>query len=331
MVKRIFLYPSNNLLVVIPTVLVAGFVTGYAFDLSGLKSFILPTTFLMIYPTMIGFQLKEAFSLTYGKVILWSILLNFALIPLLAYGLGAGFLKQHPHMFAGLAIASLLPTSGMTISWTMLSKGNVGAAVKMTVVGLLTGSFLAPWYLLAMVGKYVPIDVLHIFKIIATVVIAPLVLGHFTYQGLMKRYSPKEFKERIKPYLPAASVWAMLFVIFASTGMRAKMMLTQPQLLVTALAVLIVFYFNNFLLSTLIGRWLFSRNDALALVYGTVMRNLSISLGIAVSAFGAEAALVVTLAFIIQVQGAAWYTKVADQFRFFPDSKPNNPATAQKS
>lgn len=331
MIKRVLLYPSNHLVVVIPAVLIAGFVCGNVFDLSDLKSLILPATFLMIYPTMIGFQLKEAFSLTYGKVVFWSILLNFALIPLLAYGLGGSFLKHHPQMFAGLAVASLLPTSGMTISWTMLSKGNVGAAIKMTVVGLLTGSFLAPWYLLAMVGKYVPIDVLHIFKIIAIVVVTPLLLGHFTYQGLMKRYSPKEFKEKIKPYLPAASVWSMLFVIFTSTGMRAEMMITQPQLLITALVILAFFYSGNFILSTLIGRWLFNRNDALALVFGTVMRNLSISLGIAVSAFGAEAALVVTLAFIIQVQGAAWYTRIADRFGFFPVTKPNKPATVQKA
>src|SRR5699024_12706622 len=53
--------------------------------------------------------------------------------------------------FAGLALSALLPTSGMTISWTVLQKGNVGAAVKLTVFGLILGSLLTPWYLLAMV------------------------------------------------------------------------------------------------------------------------------------------------------------------------------------
>lgn len=318
MKKGIFFYPADNLRVVIPLVLVLGFITGSIIDLGFLKSFILPATFLMIYPTMIGFQLKEAFNLTYGKLILWSLLLNFALIPLLAFGLGKIFFSDQPIMFAGLAIASLLPTSGMTISWTMLNKGNVGAAIKMTVIGLLTGSILAPWYLLVMVGKYVPIDVLHIFKIIAFVVILPLILGHFTYQGILKRYSAEVFKTKFKPLLPAFSVWAMLFVIFSSVSLRAKMILGEPQLLLMALVVLLIFYIANFLLSTLIGRWLFNRNDAMALIYGTVMRNLSIALGIAVSAFGPEAALIVTLAFIIQVQGAAWYAKVAEQFCFFP-------------
>ncbi|NLK00026.1 MAG: arsenic resistance protein [Clostridia bacterium] len=316
--KKIFFYPSKNLTLVIPVTLLAGLIMGNLMDLSMLKILILPATFAMIYPTMIGFQLKTAFDLSYGKVVFWSILLNFVLIPLLAYGLGMAFLGGHPMLFAGLAIASLLPTSGMTISWTMLTEGNVAAAVKMTVIGLLLGSLLAPWYLLVMIGQYVPIDVAHIFKIIAIVVMAPLILGHFTYQGLLRRYTVKEFQKKFKPVLPSFSVWAMLLVIFASMGMRAPMILGDPSLLLSAMGILLVFYLANFALSTIVARLQFQRGDALALVFGTVLRNLSIALGIAVTAFDAQAALIVTLAFIIQVQGATWYGKLADNFGFFP-------------
>ncbi|WP_245805570.1 hypothetical protein [Desulfovibrio gilichinskyi] len=42
------------------------------------------------------------------------------------------------------------------------------------------------------------------------------------------------------------------------------------------------------------------------------MRNLSIALAIAINAFGpqgSDAALVIALAYIVQVQSAAWYVK----------------------
>jgi len=143
--KRLFLHPSKNLTLVIPAVLIAGFITGSLEDLSSLKKLMLPTTFAIIYPTSIGFQLgfqlKEAFSFSHGKPVPWSLLINFALIPLLAYLLGMVFLGDYPLLFAGLAIASLLPKRGMTISWTMLTKGNVAAAIKTTVIGLLAGLF----------------------------------------------------------------------------------------------------------------------------------------------------------------------------------------------
>lgn len=52
------------------------------------------------------------------------------------------------------------------------------------------------------------------------------------------------------------------------------------------------------------------------LVYGTVMRNLSIALAIALSIFseaGSEVALIVAVVFVIQIQGAAIYLKVVDK------------------
>jgi ACR3 family arsenite efflux pump ArsB len=331
MFKKIYFYPSKNLVVAIPVVLVTGFLLGYFFDLSFLKKYILWATFLMIYPTMIGFKLSETVSLTHLRVLGWSLVINFVLIPLLAYLLGLGFFTAEPQLFAGLAIASLLPTSGMTISWTMLSKGNVPAAIKLTVISLVLGSLLAPWYLLAMVGKYVPINIVEIFKTIVIVVVSPLILGNITHRLLIKKYSPERFQKELKPLFPAASVWAMLFVIFSSISMKAKMILSQPELLLISLVALVVFYLANFLVSTLVGRWTMDRADSFALVYGTVMRNLSISLGIAVTAFGAKAALIVTLAFIIQVQGAAWYGKLAQKYSFFPEKGVKMAAPVQEA
>lgn len=59
------------------------------------------------------------------------------------------------------------------------------------------------------------------------------------------------------------------------------------------------------------------RKDAITVVYGTVMRNLSLALGLAVTTFGPKAGLIVTLAFILQVQSAAWYGKISEKLGFF--------------
>jgi ACR3 family arsenite efflux pump ArsB len=61
---------------------------------------------------------------------------NFVVIPFLSWAIGQVFFAHRPFMALGLLLAGLLPTSGMTISWTGFAKGNVAAAVKMTVVGL---------------------------------------------------------------------------------------------------------------------------------------------------------------------------------------------------
>jgi predicted Na+-dependent transporter len=89
-----------------------------------------------------------------------------------------------------------------------------------------------------------------------------------------------------------------------------------PEELVRIAVPLVLLYGSNYLLSTIVGKLFLKRGDAIALVYGTVMRNLSIALAVAMNAFGtagSDAALVIAMAYIIQVQSAAWYVKITDR------------------
>lgn len=314
--KKFLLYPSNHLTTVIPIALILGFATGMVMKTSFLKDYILWITFVMIFPTMIGFKFKEAVDLSHMKTLLLSLGINFAVIPAIAYLIGIAFLGKEPAMLAGLIMISLFPTSGMTISWTMLSKGNVPAAIKITAVSLLLGSFLAPWYLYILAGKFVDINPFQTLITILQIVVLPMVLGNITYRLLMKKFTPQQFNQQIKPFLPAISTWAMLAIVFASISMRASVILSNPAILAKLLLILGAFYLINFSLSTWIARKTLRQEDGFALLYGTVMRNLSIALGIAVASFGPETALIITLAFIIQVQGAAWYGKLAAKHKW---------------
>ena len=53
----------------------------------------------------------------------------------------------------GLLLAALLPTSGMTISWTGMAGGNLPAAIKILVLGLILGSLAAPFHLLRLMSE----------------------------------------------------------------------------------------------------------------------------------------------------------------------------------
>ncbi|MBN2795264.1 MAG: arsenic resistance protein [Clostridia bacterium] len=314
--KKLFFFPSKNLIISIPMVLTLGFVTGLFFNLSILKDYILLFTFLMIFPTMIGFKIKEAVDLSHMKVVIASAIVNFAIIPILAIIMGKLFLNSQPQLYAGLIMISLFPTSGMTISWTMISKGNVPAAIKITAISLILGSFLAPVYLYYIVGTLIEVDVLGTFITVIQIVILPMILGQITYKLLMTKMTPETFKNKVKPYFPAFSIWAMMFIIFTSISLKSKMILKNPEIILTTALLLIGFYFLNFLISTFIGRFFFNRKDSFAFVYGTVMRNLSIALGLAIASFGPDTALIITIAFILQVQGGAWYGKLANKFNW---------------
>ena len=321
---------NKNLIVAIPVMMAMGFGAGLSMNAAPFKQLIVPFTFVMVYPMMVTLKIKNVIEGGDTRAQLLTQLLNFGIIPFIAFGLGRLFFEDQPYMALGLLMAGLVPTSGMTISWTGFAKGNVAAAVKMTVIGLTLGSLVTPFYVRALMGAALEVDVVAVIKQIGVIVFIPMIAGYLTQQALIKKYGQKTFEARLARRFPALSTLGVLGIVFIAMALKAKAVAGSPQLLLAVLAPLVIIYALNFLISTLVGKLFLSRGDAIALVYGSVMRNLSIALAIAINAFGplgSSAALVVAMAYIIQVQSAAWYVNFAD--RIF--GKPATPAGDQEA
>ena len=304
---------SKHLVILIPVAMLLGLLVGALVDLAPLKVAVLPLTMLMVYPMLVNFRPAEALSLKDSRAVGIAMALDFIALPALAWLVAVTFFRNDPGLYVGMILAGLFPTSGMTISWTGFAKGNVAAAVKMTVIGLIAASLLAPVYLKVLAGAIVPVDMAEVLRTVALVVAVPMFLGWLTRTGLTRRIGAERFKSDVLPVLPGISTIGVLAIVFLAIGLKARMIISEPALLVRVVVPLAVFYLVNFALSTLIGRLLLPRGDAIAVVYGTVMRNLSIALGIAIASFGPEAALVLAVAYIVQVQSAAWYVKATDR------------------
>ncbi|WP_421902033.1 arsenic resistance protein [Maridesulfovibrio sp.] len=315
---------TKNLILAIPVMMIAGFIYGLSFDPAWLKSMIIPFTFLMVYPMMVTLKVKKVFEGGDGKAQLLTQLINFGIVPFVAFGFGMYFFADKPYMALGLLLAGLVPTSGMTISWTGFAKGNMSAAVKMTVVGLIAGSLLTPFFVKMLMGASIEINLMAVFKQIVFIVFLPMVLGFLTQRFLVNRYGQAEFQKSVGPRFPPLSTLGVLGIVFVALALKARTIASAPEVLLSILVPLLVLYLFNFTLSTIIGKIFLPRGDAIALVYGSVMRNLSIALAIAINAFGSQgsdAALVIALAYIIQVQSAAWYVRFTD--RIFGANQPS--------
>jgi ACR3 family arsenite efflux pump ArsB len=306
----------KNLLWNIPLFILLGLAFGYFFDASFLKSAVMPLTILMIYPMMVTLNIKSVFSECNYKLEAVTQSINFILIPLVGYLIGRIFFSDNPLTAFGLLLIALLPTSGMTISWTGFAKGNVSVAIKMTIIGLILGTLATPIYARVLMGEVVDVPLLKTFQQIGIAVFAPMVLGYITQAVLVKRYGNEHFQKQIKPAFPTISVLAVLGIIFVAMALKARSIVANPLIILNMIIPLILFYAINYTLASLLGRFLFPRGEAIALVYGSVMRNLSVALGISVIAFGAqglEIALIIAVAYVVQVQSAAWYIKLADR------------------
>lgn len=306
---------SKQLILAIPITMVLGFGAGLLGDASWLKSLIVPLTFLMVYPMMVNLKLAKVLEGGDGKAQWLAQGINFAIIPFLAFVLGRQFFPAQPYYIMGLLLAALLPTSGMTISWTGFAGGNLGAAVKMTVMGLILGSLATPFYVQLLLGTSITMDLWAVFSQILFIVFLPMLAGHVTQRFLIGKFGQKAYQAEWGPRFPPFSTLGVLGIVFVAMALKAGQLVAHPEALLQLILPLLLLYGINYVLSTLVGKALLPRGDAIAMVYGTVMRNLSIALALAMNAFGpaaSDAALVITVAYIIQVQSAAWYVKLTD-------------------
>ena len=299
----------------VPIFMLAGFLTGIIIpDVSFLKYLILPATFLMVFPMMVTMQFQKIMERGGMKLQAVTQLINFAVIPFIAFSLGRIFFADRPWFALGFLLVSLLPTSGMTISWTGMSGGNMEAAVKMTVFGLITGSLLTPVYIKLLMGATVTIPTARIISQILVIVVLPMLLGTLTQNMLIRRYGKKVWAEKIKKRFPPFSTLGVLTIVFIAMALKAEAVIANPAVFAGLVPPLLILYLINMTLSTLTARLFFNREDGLALVYGTVLRNLSIALAIAMTSFGREGsgiALIIALGYIIQIQLSAWYVRIS--------------------
>ena len=310
---------QKNLVYAIPISMFCGLIFGYLFNAGPLKQFIIPVTFVMVYPMMVTLNVKTIFKGQDLKLQLITQIINFIFIPLIVFFIGKIFLSGQDPKFGlwavGLFLIGVLPTSGMTISWTGFAKGNKEAAIKMVVFGLVIGSLAAPIFTKVFMGATIEVNMLHMFKQIAIFVFVPLFVGLFTQYACIKKYGNTTWNQKIKPNFPPFSALGVVMIAFLAMSLKAKNIIANPGDIISILIPLAVFYLISYVLLTIVGKLFFSREDAIAMVFGVVMRDLSIALAIAMTAFGKEGmtiALLIALAYIIQIQSAAWYVKFVD-------------------
>lgn len=303
---------KNHLVYTIPIFMILGFIAGLLFEVSFLKNAILPLTFLMVYPMMVNLNMKKLISKGDNKQVFIAQLINFFFIPAVAYTLGRIFFNDDPMMILGMLLIGLIPTSGMTISWTGFSGGNINAAVKIQASGLILGAILTPVYIQLLLGAKVEIPMMTLFVQILSIVFLPLLLGVLTRLLIVRKVGEETYNSDVKQKFPLISTLGLFLMIFSAMALKAKAIYNNPGDIVYFLIPIVIFYTVNLLFSTIIGKIFFDVKNQSPIVFGTAIRNLSVALAIAMNVFGKEGsnmALLISLAYIIQVEFAALYVK----------------------
>lgn len=309
MLSTFFTFVRDKLIYLITFSILIGLLYGYFFPSQIFQPLIFPVLFLMIYPMMINLDLLalgDAFK--NFKPIALSLLINYTISPILAIILAKLFFASNPHFIVALYLIALLPTSGMTIAWTGLAKGNIMTALIMVSFNLLLSIPLLPIYMKFMLGTSVNVDAVQIIQELVKFVVIPMILGDLTRRFILKKWGKEVFNKKIKPQLSGFSSTGVVVLVFMAIAMRSQKIIEQLDQAIIAIVVMFVYYFLILFISHLIGNKLLEYGDRVALVYATAARDLTIALAIAIVLFP-DSVLLIAVSYIAQVPIAAFYLK----------------------
>lgn len=298
---------KKNLMKLVPVTIITALTIGYLFDTSSMKGLITYVLFLMIYPMMINLNTFDVFKTFQNpKKIIVATLINFLISPLLAILLSRLFFSNYPSLAFGMLVMSILPTSGMTASWTGLSGGNLKFSLAVMSSNLLLSIVFLPLYLGLLNNTGMTVETSVIMGSLLKVVVLPLLLGDATRRIILKVKGPKMYK-KAKPYFGEVSSFFVLIIIFIAVSLKSKMILSNPSLALYVMIPMTLFYIILMGVSHLIGKR-FEKPDQIALVFSTTMRNLTIALGIVMGIEGGSLAVfLMALSYMIQLPIATFY------------------------
>jgi predicted Na+-dependent transporter len=234
--------------------------------------------------------------------VLSGLLLNFAFMPLLCWGL-ARLLVNDSQLAVGVILVGVVPCAGMAAVWTALLKGDVPLGMAINALTMVLAPFLIPPLMVLLAGSSVAVNPWGMFQQLAVILLIPLALG-ITLRWLADRFWDS------KPYLPlmpALSALTAVLLMFAICNVNVPMIRERWSLVPSLLGAVILIFPLGFLIPHWLGRYAFNWEQRIAVTYSSGMKNLPIAVGLAFASFPKLVGLPVALAMILQMLTASLF------------------------
>jgi ACR3 family arsenite efflux pump ArsB len=276
----------------------AGISVGMICQGTSLKHLIPFALFIMLYPafldTDIGVITKKL--PVYKNFLLMSLFVNFAISPLLMYGLvkllSDGMI---PDLMLGLLIFSLIPGGGMGPAYTGMINGNVGLSIAITATGLIMSILFMPIWTVLFFGKIIQVPAPIILKHLFMIIIIPAVLAAISRRWIVQIRGFGSF-EKIKGHFQNTTGIGLLLLIFIIFVLNGRFIMNHCGVIVN-----IFFPAAFFSLLLLTGASLIAAicrldyGDAVGFAISVTLKNTAVSMALATTVFQDMTALAIAI------------------------------------
>ncbi len=273
--------------------IVLGLSVGTIYKPHCLDGIIYLALFLMLYPPMLEVDFAGAKRVfTAPRLVIAALLMNFVVSPLLMFGLLRLFVGSSGlNLMIGIVLYSMVPGGGMAPAFTGMLKGNVNLSITISGIGSFFSLVFVPLWTEYLIGTQVTVPALLIFRQLCFIILFPLIIAVLTRRIVSSAIGERAFRS-FKARIKALSGGGLCVLLFSISLVYGDRIICEPLLILSVAGPVSAFLIILFFLSWFLGKMLRSPyEDATALTLSTMAKNNAISLALASSTFGPDAAL----------------------------------------